>query len=491
MDGPTLLASRYELREPLGRGGMGTVHAAYDQRLARMVAVKRIRPELLAEPDVLTRFEREARAAAQLTHPNVVQVLDFGTDEGAPFVVMEHLVGETLDDRIVRGPMPLEEAVAIHQQLLEALSVAHHAGIVHRDVKPANVFLARMGGREVVKLVDFGLATLLEEAGPSKRLTKTGMLVGSLAYLPPERLTGARADEHTDLWAVAACLFESLTGERAFSASSLPAMHARIANGLSLPIETLRPDAPLGLVEVVRRGLRPTVAERFPNADAMAEALAHWRDTPKSERSTVAIRAGATPAPQPMPPPGPAPVVAASTASSRGSSSNVSLSALPVNLDPVKLGRRLAVAGLAMVLGAVVIFATALRPSEPEEPPVAAPAPTTTPSTPTTTPSTTTPSTTTPSTPTTTPSTTTPSTTTPSTFESPEPPPSEPAVVVETPSGVDVPEPPPTERPRPRRVVASPTSTAMTSMEPIAEPAAMQEPTTMHLRLEGLLEPEW
>ncbi|MCA9612546.1 MAG: serine/threonine protein kinase, partial [Myxococcales bacterium] len=469
-------ASRYELREPLGRGGMGTVHAAYDQRLARMVAVKRIRPELLAEPDVLTRFEREARAAAQLTHPNVVQVLDFGTDDGAPFVVMEHLVGETLDDRIARGALPLEEAVAIHQQLLEALSVAHHAGIVHRDVKPANVFLARMGGREVVKLVDFGLATLLEEAGPSKRLTKTGLLVGSLAYLPPERLTGARADEHTDLWAVAACLFESLTGERAFSASSLPAMHARIANGLSLPIETLRPDAPLGLVEVVRRGLRPTVAERFPTADAMAEALTHWRDTPKSERSTVAIRAGATPGP--VAPPGPGPVAAPPAATPKGSSSssNVSLSALPMNLDPVKLGRWLAFAGLAMVLGAIVIFATALRPSEPEETPVAAPTPSTpTPPTPTTTRSAATP---------------TPPTEAPP-VESPEPPPSEPAVVVETPSGVDVPEAP-TERPRSRpRVVARPTSTATTSMEPTTEPTAMQEPTTMHLRLEGLLEPEW
>src|SRR5205085_5453763 len=183
---PTTLADRYQLRGLIGRGGMGEVWAARDLRLERDVAVKRLSPHLASEPGVRERFEAEARAAAGLNHPNVVAVFDSGEHDGVPFLVMELLPGRTLADELADGPLAPERARRIGAEVAAALAASHAAGVLHRDVKPGNVLLAADG---TAKVGDFGIAKSTEGLD----LTTTGTIVGTAAYLAPERLAGAPA----------------------------------------------------------------------------------------------------------------------------------------------------------------------------------------------------------------------------------------------------------------------------------------------------------
>jgi serine/threonine-protein kinase len=229
----TVLGERYRLLRPLGEGGAGIVYAASDERIGAEVAVKVVRGSARRDEVTLARFHREARATGKLGHPNIVRVTDFGTSpSGSPYVVMERLDGETLEARIAReGKLEPALAIEIHVQLADALVAAHAAGVLHRDVKPANVFLTQLAtGKVLVKLLDFGLAELYSEPA-NVRLTERGLLVGSLAYLAPERLLGEGATERTDVYSVGASLYESLTGALPFAAPNPMMMRARILEG--------------------------------------------------------------------------------------------------------------------------------------------------------------------------------------------------------------------------------------------------------------------
>jgi hypothetical protein len=196
------LAGRYRLAERIGVGGMAEVWRGDDEVLARAVAVKLIDPGLLADPAFRGRFRAEARAAAALSHPHVVIVHDYGEEDGTPYIVMELLDGETLADRLARGPLPPEEAAAVGAQTAAALAAAHEAGLVHRDVKPANIFITRDG----VKVLDFGVAV---------RGT-TGPALGTPAYLAPEQVARGPVTPATDMFALGVVLFEALAGTRPF-----------------------------------------------------------------------------------------------------------------------------------------------------------------------------------------------------------------------------------------------------------------------------------
>ena len=189
-----LIAGRYELGEPIGRGGMGEVHAAWDRRLERPVAVKTLRADVAAQPAARRRFESEARSAARLVHPNVVSVYDSGEDAGIPFMVMELLPGRSLRDEIAVGPMALHDVRSLAAQVLGALGAAHAAGIVHRDIKPGNILMTDDGRW---KVGDFGIAKSVQMDGGDE--TATGMVLGTPAYLPPERLFGGEATPGGDL----------------------------------------------------------------------------------------------------------------------------------------------------------------------------------------------------------------------------------------------------------------------------------------------------
>ena len=265
----SLLADRYLLAEPLGSGGMADVVTAHDQRLGRDVAIKLIRPELLADPNSRARLLREARAAAALHHPHAVTVHDVHDDGERPFIVMELVEGGSLADRLREdGALEPEETLAIGVSLLEALGAAHAAGLVHRDVKPSNILFTRDGR---VKLADFGIAKAL--AGTDPDLTATGQIPGTPRYLAPELAAGADASPASDLYAVGAVLYQCVTGQPPFvgpTPMSVVLAHQRD------PVPSLQdvaPGVPASLAATIQRALQKTPEARFGNAEQMRDAL--------------------------------------------------------------------------------------------------------------------------------------------------------------------------------------------------------------------------
>ena len=228
----------YEIQSALGAGGMGEVYRARDTRLDRTVAIKILPPHLSSNAELNARFEREARAVSSLNHPHICHLYDIGTQDGTAFLVMEYLDGETLADRLRKGPMPLKQALDFAIQITEALATAHRAGILHRDLKPQNVMLTAQGA----KLLDFGLAksspvlgggssasgltpstptmTMAELTSPAKPLTRQGTVVGTFQYIAPEVLQGVEADARSDIFGLGCMFYEMFTGRRAFEAKS-------------------------------------------------------------------------------------------------------------------------------------------------------------------------------------------------------------------------------------------------------------------------------
>ncbi|MDQ4132504.1 MAG: serine/threonine protein kinase [Actinomycetota bacterium] len=257
---------RYAVGDVLGRGGMGEVRAARDLRLERDVAIKLLTPELAALPTTRARFEREAQAAARLNHPNVVLVYDSGEHEGIPFLVMERLPGRTLADELAQGPLPIERTRRVAVEILAALAAAHRAGIVHRDVKPANVLLAPDGH---VKVGDFGIAKTVEGVD----VTTTGVLLGTPAYLSPEQVAGEAATARSDIYAVGVLLYEALTGRKPFAAASPLALAQAIHHQPPTPIGELRPDTPPDLAWAVAKAMDKDPQRRFASAEQMTAAL--------------------------------------------------------------------------------------------------------------------------------------------------------------------------------------------------------------------------
>ena len=265
----TLLADRYEVGQLLGRGGMAEVYAGTDRRLDRPVAVKLLTSEMGARADVRTRFEAEARAAASLSHPGVVAVYDTGEHQGVLYIVMERLPGETLADRIAGGPVDPGWLTTVADDVLAALAAAHAAGLVHRDVKPANILLTSDGR---AKVADFGIAKSLEAAGVAD-LTGTGQLLGTPAYLAPERLDGAPATPAADIWSLGVVLYEALTGAKPFTGDTPLATARAVSSGAHRPLADARPDLDPALVAAVERALDPDPDRRFSSAAEMAAAL--------------------------------------------------------------------------------------------------------------------------------------------------------------------------------------------------------------------------
>jgi serine/threonine protein kinase len=263
----------YEIAGPLGAGGMGEVYRARDTRLDRSVAIKVIPSHLAEQSEVRQRFEREARAVSGLNHPNICVLHDIGHEGSTHYFVMELLEGETLAERLEKGPMPPDEFLPVAIQIADALAVAHRAGIVHRDLKPGNIILTRSGA----KLLDFGLARATGlAAAPGSGLTKSptltrpltaeGTIVGTFQYMAPEQLEGRDADARTDIFAFGAVLYEMATGQRAFEGTSQASLIASIIKEQPRPMSEIVPLTPPALEHVVRRCLAKQPDERWQNA---------------------------------------------------------------------------------------------------------------------------------------------------------------------------------------------------------------------------------
>ena len=261
-----LVAGRYRLGPVIGRGAMGVVHRAHDERLGRDVAIKFLRSDLAAHESVRERFEREAMAAARLLHPNVVAVFDSGEEDGEPHIVMECLPGRTLADELRDGPQPVERTREMALEVLSALSAAHELGIVHRDIKPANLLITEHGS---FKVGDFGIAKSVDGLDQ----TETGEIVGTAAYLAPERIEGQAATSRSDLYSLGVVMYEALTGAKPFVGDTPAAIAYAVHDADPVPALDLRPDADPELVAAVERAMARNPDERFDSANAMAEAL--------------------------------------------------------------------------------------------------------------------------------------------------------------------------------------------------------------------------
>src|SRR6266536_965288 len=248
----------YELLAPVGAGGVGEVYRARDTRLERTVAVKVLPAHLSSSAESRQRFEREAKTISQLSHPHICALYDVGNQDGVEFLVMEYLEGETLTDRLVKGALSLDQTLRFGIEIAEALEMAHRQGIVHRDLKPGNVMLTKSG----VKLLDFGLAKVLEPQRPIESLTsaptaardvtREGTILGTLSYMAPEQLEGKKADPRTDIFALGATLYEMATGRKAFSGETQASVISSILTSEPQPISTLAPLTPPAVDRVVK-----------------------------------------------------------------------------------------------------------------------------------------------------------------------------------------------------------------------------------------------
>src|SRR5476651_1771314 len=247
---PGLRLGPYEIVSPLGAGGMGEVYKARDTRLDRVVAIKVLPAALADDVERRERFEREARAVSALNHPHICTLYDIGHQDGVDYLVMELIDGESLESRLTKGPLPLDQVLRLGSEIADALSKAHRQGIVHRDLKPANVMLTRQGS----KLLDFGLARVDVPVKSSSSvsflptqqhsLTQAGTVLGTFQYMSPEQLEGGEADARTDIFAFGALLYEAMTGRKAFDGKSQASLISSIMAGTPPPIASLQPMTP-------------------------------------------------------------------------------------------------------------------------------------------------------------------------------------------------------------------------------------------------------
>ena len=276
----------YEIQSALGAGGMGEVYRARDTRLERTVAIKILPPHLSSSAELKARFEREARAVSALNHPHICHLYDIGSQDGTSYLVMEYLEGESLAERLRKGPLPLKQALEFGIQIAEALATAHRSGILHRDLKPGNVMLT-VGG---AKLLDFGLAktapalsgasaaavsgmtpstptmTIAELSSAPKALTQRGTVVGTFQYMAPEVLQGAEADARSDIFSLGCVLYEMATGRRAFEGKSQLSVLTGILERDPDPVSRVQPTSPAALDHVVKTCLEKNPDERFQTA---------------------------------------------------------------------------------------------------------------------------------------------------------------------------------------------------------------------------------
>ena len=267
----TVVHGRYRIDALLGVGGMGAVFRAHHTGLDRDVAIKILHPDIARDPSIGKRFEREATSASRLDHPNCVRVTDFGTTEaGITYLVMEMLEGSELADKL-GSPWTAAAAIETATQILAGLEHAHHFGIVHRDLKPENVFMTTdYRGQELVKLVDFGIAKLIDEQGVEK-LTRQGVVFGTPRYMSPEQAAGGKLDERTDLYAAGLILYEMLAGHPPFDADDAATL---LRMQIMAPPPALPSSVPAALGEVVAKLLEKSKTDRYANAREVIDALA-------------------------------------------------------------------------------------------------------------------------------------------------------------------------------------------------------------------------
>ena len=343
----TLINGRFRLDEQVGSGGMSTVYRAFDETLQRTVAIKLMHRSLSGDPDQLERFRREARAAARLSHPHVVTVIDAGEDDGHPYIVFEFVAGETLKGRIKRcGRLPVVEAVAYGIEIGRALAAAHAERLVHRDVKPQNVLIDPDGR---AKVTDFGIARSLEDGG----LTATGRVLGTTDYVSPEQALGEDVTAESDVYALGIVLYEMLTGELPFKAESQVGVAMKHVQDPMPDVQLRRPEVSASLAAVIDRATSKQVENRYGSADDMVWDL-------EQALAIEAARAGEAT--------GEATTVLRALPDETGEMA-------PERLRHPRRVLALSVVVLALVAVAAVFAVTNARRGDPEEPAVAAPPP--------------------------------------------------------------------------------------------------------------------
>jgi serine/threonine-protein kinase len=279
-----VLGGKYRVEKLLGQGGMGSVYLAENPDIGRKVAIKLLRAQYADDPETLTRFKNEARAAAAIGHPGIVEVLDMGTTEdGSPYIVMERLVGETLRERLQRErTLPPLEAGVLVARVLDILAAAHDKGVIHRDLKPDNLFLQSdpVGG---LKILDFGISKF--KAMGDVQVTRTNTVMGTPLYMSPEQAKGAKdVNFPSDLYSMGAILYEAMSGQPPFPGESYNEVLARVLTEPLRPLHALRPDIPPDLAAALYKLLEKEPHARFSNARAAALAL----------RSTIPVSSGGT-----------------------------------------------------------------------------------------------------------------------------------------------------------------------------------------------------
>jgi hypothetical protein len=300
----TVVADRFRLLRVLGEGGMGAVWLAHDGSLDTQCAIKFIHGEAAESAEIRGRFEREAKSAAGLRSPHVVQILDYGVSDCTPYIAMEYLEGEDLSQRLNRlGRLPPAEVTAIMTQVAKALTKAHAAGLVHRDLKPANIFLVKDEDHDLAKVLDFGVAKT-SVLGTGDGNTKTGSLLGTPYYMSPEQARGIKAVDHrSDLWAFAVIVFQCVTGRLPFVSEALGDLLIKIVTE-DLPVpSTMAPDVPLSFDAWWSRAAQRDPARRFQSARELVDSLGLALGTAQSGMASLA--AGPQMAPNPWPGGGP------------------------------------------------------------------------------------------------------------------------------------------------------------------------------------------
>ncbi|HEY2745858.1 MAG TPA: serine/threonine-protein kinase [Polyangia bacterium] len=289
-----VLGGRYRLLARLGQGGMGTVYRATHTLMDKPVAVKILRGELATDAEAVARFHREARSASRLDHDHCIRVTDFGqSDDGLLFLVMELLDGHSLSHITRRGPVPAARAAAIGVAIAEALQHAHDAGIIHRDLKPDNVFLARRNkGREIVKVLDFGLAKLASDSAIGPSITRDGTVFGTPEYMAPEQAEGEKLDGRTDVYALGVILYQLVCGEVPFKSTNFVALLTKQVSEEPTPPRDRRPDLeiPPGLELIIMKCLAKRRDDRYGVAGEIADALEPFAASDTSQSIVLPTR---------------------------------------------------------------------------------------------------------------------------------------------------------------------------------------------------------